>query len=332
MIKRILLLLSVVLASSTQAVQAQLRFGEVPDYSADLALIKSQPLVVLLDEVTPKELRKWANKPRELAQYKAYIAFYNARIQEYAPKLWHSSSAVIFKPASEYEVLVKAKGSKTLVFQHTLTRESQTASGPMGNRLQTISFGAELVARMKLSVVGDNESDTFWVGPAPVGELNSSDIISSLRALQLDIDNKAIFMNSQMKTSKQAAAANLLRSFKSQQSLPTKILLINQANLEAQLTETDIKKLYPFPFQLVPLQTIEMAVVTGDVRYAYARRMTQSAEVKGVFVVDAATGENIAVSISKKDVGKADFKEFAQIIAKSENPKRRAILERIMRE
>jgi len=74
-----------------------------PDTNADLAIVRTHPLIVLLDEENPKTLRELAGKPTELAQYKAYLAQYNAQARELAPKVWKLSPTVEFRPVSAYK-------------------------------------------------------------------------------------------------------------------------------------------------------------------------------------------------------------------------------------
>ena len=331
MMRKILLLLGVVLAGSIPVAQAQLM--KVPDYAATLALIKAQPLVVLLHKEEPKELRKLAGKPKELAQYRADVALCNKQLQEYAPKLWHYSPAVVFKPQAEHEALRKTKGTITPVLYYVQRKASQTMAGPMGNRLEEVSFGSEMVANLRFDMVGDDKDNSFWHGPAPLGgALSLSDIISSFRALQSVIDIRAATADKK-EDYRKVTAAEMLRGINGRALLRTKILLINRADLDEGLTEADVKKLYPFPCQLVPMQAIETAVVAGDTRYTYARWLTLAAGEVGPAVIDAATGKVITQSASKEGIGKANLKSFAQTAASAERDARLTEkLEKIMRE
>ena len=76
----------------------------------DVAAVKSQPLIVVLKDEEPSQLKKLAKKPDELADYKAYIADYNVKMQELAPKLWHFSPSVEFRYVTDLPALRKAKG------------------------------------------------------------------------------------------------------------------------------------------------------------------------------------------------------------------------------
>jgi hypothetical protein len=118
-----LLLLATALLLQTTAARAQFGLGK----PKEIALVKSQPLIVILKEEDPKQLKKLAGKPEDLADYKASIADYNSQMRELAPKLWKLSSAVEFKPESELESLRKAKKSQRAVLRH-LTFRSGTGT------------------------------------------------------------------------------------------------------------------------------------------------------------------------------------------------------------
>ena len=89
MTKHVLLLVTGLILN-TSAAWAQMGYGK----PKDVAAVKSQPLIVVLKDEEPSQLKKLAKKPDELADYKAYIADYNVKMQELAPKLWHFSPSV----------------------------------------------------------------------------------------------------------------------------------------------------------------------------------------------------------------------------------------------
>lgn len=89
MTKHVLLLVTGLILN-TSAAWAQMGYGK----PKDVAAVKSQPLIVVLKDEEPGQLKKLAKKPDELADFKAYIADYNVKMQELAPKLWHFSPSV----------------------------------------------------------------------------------------------------------------------------------------------------------------------------------------------------------------------------------------------
>ena len=296
-------LLFVAMGAGTLAAQAQI--GTQPDWGPEIALIKSQPLVVLLDEEDPKELRKLADKPAELAQYKTYVAQYNAQLRQLAPKLWQFSPAVTFQSEADYQELRKAKGAKTVVLHQTRQRLGRQLNG-----LET-----DLVAWMELELVGGGDRENVWHGPSSLTVLYPSDIVFTFRNLQRDLQEKASDAGKTV-SNRKGVARLMLQDVQHAQQLKTKTLLLNRAEVPDQLAEAEIAKDYPFPVQLVPLQTIEAAVLAGDARYAYVRWLTVTAGLVGPSIIDAADGHRLTTALSSKpELAKADLKDFTRYIA-----------------
>jgi hypothetical protein len=304
-------ILSVLLLSSLSTFA---QFMKMPDPSADIAVIKAQPLVVLLSDEDPKELRTLANKPAELAQYKAYVAQHNAQLRDLAPKLWKFSPAVEFKQEAEYKELRKVKKAHAVVLRYAEDKMGQSAPGPMGHRLETISLGSYVRRQMELDIVGDGDEHQVWAGPAPLGAAYAGDIASTLRSLQVGLERKAANAGKTV-TYRQEMMGEAENFLKNTGVLRTKTLLLSQADLQDQLTEADIRKLYPNPVQVVPLQTIETAILEGDARYTYARCLAHGAGRMGPVISDAATGTAIACLDSKQGIGREQLQTLAQVVA-----------------
>ena len=75
---KLLLALAVTFVLQSTAVLAQ-RF--YTDHSEILAVLQNRPLVVMLQVEDPRELKRMADKPADLAQYKANVALRNVQIQ-----------------------------------------------------------------------------------------------------------------------------------------------------------------------------------------------------------------------------------------------------------
>jgi hypothetical protein len=295
------------------AVPALAQFGTMPDPSADIAIIKSQPLVVLLDDEDPKELRALANKPADLAQYKAYVAQHNAQLRDLAPKLWQFSPTVEFKQEGEYKELCKTKKARIAVLHYAEDKLGKSAPGPMGHRLETISMGTYVRRQMALDIVGDGHEHQAWAGPAPLGAAYAGDIATTLRSLQASLQRKAASAGKTI-SYRQAMIAEGENSLKNIALLRTKTLLLSQADLQDQLTEAEVRKLYPSPVQVVSLQTIETAILAGDARYTYARCLAHGAGRTGPIVSDAATGTAIACLDSEQGIGREQLQTLAQVV------------------
>lgn len=307
---KVQVLLAVMLLSAAP-VWAQ--FGTQPDSGPDIAIIKAQPLVVLLDDEDPKELRSLADKPAELAQYKAYIAQHNAQLRDLAPKLWKFSPAVEFKQEGEYKELRKAKKAHVVILHYTEYRLSNSAPGPLGHRSETVWLGSYMARQMELDIVGDGDEHHIWNGPAPLGAAYAGDVATTLRSLQASLQRKAAEAGKAI-SYQQVMLAEGESFLESLGLLRTKTLLINQADLQDQLTEAAIRKLYPNPVQVVSLQTIEAAILAGDSRYTYARCMAYGSGRVGPTISDAATGTTIAYLDSKQGIGQAQLQTLTQVV------------------
>jgi hypothetical protein len=289
------------------------QLGSQPDPGPDLAVVREQPLVVILDDEDPKTLRQLADKPAELAQYKAYVAQHNVQLRELAPKLWKASPSVEFKPESEYKDLRKAKNTHIVVLHYTEYRASYSAPGPMGHRLETVSLGTYTARQMELDIVGEGDEHRVWRGPAPLGGAYAGDIATTLRSLQANLQLQAANAGKKVPY-RQVMLVEGERYLKNLGLLRTKTLLLNQADLQDKLTEADIRKFYPGPVQVVPLQAIETAILDGDARYTYARNLAYGAGQEGPVVSDTATGTTLACLQSKAGIGQAQMQTLAQLI------------------
>ncbi|RZL05210.1 MAG: hypothetical protein EOO62_19660 [Hymenobacter sp.] len=302
MSKRVLLLVGAI-GAGTLAAQAQL--GTQPDWSAEVASIKAQPLVVVLTEEDPKELRQLANRPTELAQYKTYVAQYNAQLQQLAPRLWQFSPAVVFKSEADYQELRQAKGTKTAVLHQTRQR--------LGRQLNGLE--ADLVAWMELELVGNGDHENVWHGPSSPTVLYTSDIVFTFKNMQRDLHQKARDAGKTV-SNRTGVARLMLQDVQHAQQLKTKTLLLNRAEVPDQLTVAEIARDYPFPVQVVPLPAIEAAVLAGDARYAYVRWLTVTAGLVGPSIIDEADGHRLTTVLSTKtELAKADLKDFTRYIA-----------------
>jgi hypothetical protein len=152
------------------------QFMSMPDANADLAAVQAHPLIVLLAEEDPKALKQLADKPTELAQYKAYLAQYNAQAHELAPKLWKLSPAVEFQPESAFKKLRSSK-EQAVVLHYTEYRMNTTR-----NNTAADFMGNYKARQMECELVGGRGEHSVWRGYTPLnGVLSASDLASTLR-------------------------------------------------------------------------------------------------------------------------------------------------------
>jgi hypothetical protein len=317
--KRLLLITASLLLCSS-AVWAQMGLGK----PKDIEVVKSQPLIVVLKDEDPKELKKLADKPDDLSAYKGYIANYNAQVQELVPKLWKFSPSIEFRPASALPALRKAKGGRYGVLQqadlidtHRHYNSAGGAPGGMSNMLN-YSYSSEHVSAFTLEVYGSGDQDKVWRVSIAPGPIYASDIIFSLRTMQTYMQSRLDGRSGGDMRAEVAANGK---------KLPKKVLLIDETDLKDKLTAADLKAAYPLPYEVVPRQTIEQAVASGDARYAYIRMMPVTESIFAQVVVDAATNDLLAYSLpgtmqmmalrsGGSVVSKASLKDFAKAASK----------------
>lgn len=309
-----LLLLALLLVLRNMVASAQYGFGFYKYMNVEL--ISKQPLLVLLTEEDPKELAKLASKPEELAQYKAYVAYLNAQLQQLAPQLWKFSPSVEFRPKSALPAL-EAAGQRTVVLYYVKRKvgvSNPQAFGPIGGVWS---------AYLQLSSPGEGKENQESSAALPLDAIYPSDIIIAFkqmqRALQKDVKLKAEMDRPRGEQLKEARAALRAEGDANAEAIRTKPLLVAQDDVDKQLTEDAIKQLYPFPFQLVPRAFIEEAVRTADARYNYVRWRAADEASVGPRIVDAANGRILGSSADggkgnggQPIIGKREFKDFAR--------------------
>ncbi|WP_125916994.1 hypothetical protein [Hymenobacter coccineus] len=290
-----------------------------------MAAVKSQPLVVILKDEDPDKLKKLAKKPDELAEYKAYVADYNAQMQALVPKIWQFSPAVEFKQESEVAALRKAKGGQRGVLQHLdfqlghrhsmvgAAGATGAAGNPAAATMSNAYWTSEHVSAIVLEVMGNGSQSQVWRVQLASGPIYSSDLIFSIRTIQQYVQARAAGRSGGDMRAELAQNGKKLR---------TKTLLFDEDDIKGKLTAADIKQAYPFPYQIVSRATIEAAVVGADARYACVRVMPVAENIMAQVAVDAADGTLLGLSLPNRmrmmgvgggsTIGKGNLKDFAQ--------------------
>jgi len=281
-----------------QTVSAWAQFGL--GKPKDVAIVKSLPLLVILLDEDPKELERLAGKPTELADYRAYITSHNAQLKELVPKIWQFSPAVEFKREADLPALRKAKGIQQSVFRQIDFRLSQQvayrSAGVMTSGFNSYTVKSKTMSGLAFELVGNGEERSVWRMPIVGGAAYASDLIFSLRSGQRYFQASAggDDRNWPMKITQNGPR------------LQTKTLLIEEADLAVKLTTDDLKRAYPFPYQLASRAIIEAAAASSDSRYAYLRLLQASDDLMVPMVVDVASSELLGFSMHSKVEKKRD--------------------------
>lgn len=315
---KILLSLAAAISLCSSTAWAQMGFGK----PKDIAVLKGRPLVVVLKDEDPKEVKKLGKKPEELADYKASIADYNKQMQELAPKLWKFSPSVEFKHEADLEALRKSKTTQYGVLKHAdfVLGHRHTMNGPGGTtNPANVYYSSEHVSALLLQVLGDGDESKVWRVQLAPGPIYTSDLIFSLASMQTYVQSRA-----------DGRKGSEMREEIAQNSkkLPTKTLLIDEEDLKRGLTAADIKLVYPFPYQVVPRSTIESAAASYDPRYAYVRLLPITEGMMVQVAVDAASSDMMGMSLPSRvpmvgsliangsSVTKGNLKDFAKAAGK----------------
>lgn len=313
---RFLLFLAAVLLGATPVALAQ---GQLKQSTIgrpkDIAIVKSKPLLVLLKDEDPDELKVLANRPQELATYQAYIAGYNSHLRELATKIWKLSPSVEFRQESEYTALRKTRKAEFVVFKHL--RFTQVIMHTYGKQPDYDSYAKARysgVSVMVLEIVGDGDERLVGRVQLSQGPVYTSDLSFSLAYIQHYLQERAAGR------SDGDIEDDIAKNAK---QLPAKTLLIDQA-IAVKMAPEDIKEVYPYPYQLVPRQVIETAAATNDGRYAYVRLIPDTPTITRQVAVDAATGDvlsawkpNMLTLINDGSyVDKTSLKNLAKLVAK----------------
>ena len=170
-----------------------------------------------------------------------------------------------------------------------------------GNNANANLLGIYKARQMECELVGDHDSRTLWRGYSPVnGTLYASDLATTLRCLQADLTRYAAQAGLRLR---QSMATEALHQMQLGDLLRTKTLLLNEADLRDQLTEANVRTIYPQAVQVVPLATIEATVLSGDTRYTYVRYLASPGGGACYRVVDVATGEKVSDFPPSPEVG-----------------------------
>jgi hypothetical protein len=297
--KALFLLLSVLLTTTGSKAWAQ--------SEQDLAILKSQSLVILLKDEDPGKLKKLARKPGELADYRAFVADYNTQVQAWARAIWHFSPAVECKQESEMPAMLKDKS-----FQHGVLRHDNfNVMHHFGGAARGgATYYAEAKTAFVLSIVDKGTRRGILDLAMDPGPVYASDIIFCLKTLENVLQDRASGKSVDELLAVQRQKGTRLR---------VKTLLLDEAKISSDLTAADIQELYPYPCQVVPRATIETAVKEADARYAYVRAYPLSDTLVAQVIMDIADGYWLFMSTpngmsfkSGRVIGKAQLKAFAK--------------------
>ena len=223
------------------------------DRDQETQLLKTQPLLVLLKQEDPKQLKKLAKRPAELLEYQQLMAKGNALLQQ-AAKVWTLSPTIEVKTEAELDALLATNAGQLNVLDFE-TVGYRTSPAPMRHSWDTVApidLGSALKLPSLRLRVFQKKAD-FLVHEEPVlnSNPNESDVIYCVKMLET-----------------MATHSSLIRTKAG--ATPPKLLLC-QDDRAPGLTDAQIKSAYPYPYEFVSRADFEKAVRDGAPGGAFVR-------------------------------------------------------------
>ena len=300
--RKTLLLSTTFLLLGSLGARAQFGMGK-PE---DVKLVRSLPLIVVMQVEDPKMVRTLTKKPDALAEYRAALASKNEILKSQVLKYWKFSPDIQIKRSTELDSLLKKPTqvySTVRIADYVVSRHHQGqavsrpsgGSNPVSGQNMTTSYpnsytttSSRCGVRLQLLGKGRSTNGSVCLQQIEKGRVYDSDISFSVRGMQKYLENRA----------KGKEAMNLKDEVKANgPKLKTKTLLLDEEDVRESLTTADIKASYPYPIKLVERAVIEEAVLSEDPKYACVRLMPMGEKFSAQMVMSTDTGDVLAYSI-----------------------------------
>ena len=296
--KKIIIALSILLPSIHS-------FSQTKDAKSAINL-KKQVLLVALEEENPKIVKKLSKKKEELEFYKNQIEGNNTALKNAVENYWKYSSSVEFKPYSEalkmrdenkekYALMSYFKYVEYDQYNSTGAGWNRNGGGFSYNPGTHYSEAVNTITQITLTL-----SDTKLTACLPTLYVSKADAVYGVQQLQYVVSTLQKDENATLKTvySKDIPKNGF--------ELKNKTLLFDKEDLDKGLTESTIKKIYPYPFKIVSMQEIEKAILNKEPGIAYVM-ITASPGAKGNifihYITDAEGGKILGMEYPKVGFG-----------------------------
>lgn len=281
--KQLYALIIILCTLSIQA-NAQMGWGKY----TDIAALKKRKMVVLLSpeaKENPKVIAKLKKKGKSVDEYRQSIVQKNKDIEISNKKLKE-----LFKEYwtlnSDYEFAIAGTKSAEFIFD--------CSKYTVRHAVVRSNFSALIIKRAGRSMA----EVLIPNSPSP------TDFIYGIRLIQEYLEFR--FKHGKLKLKIMPLPYTQFADM-NQEKLKDKILLIDKDILYKKLDERDVKKLYPFPFEIVSRDKIEEAVLSKDKRYAYIQHVPylNNGATAGLFllpgthIVNTENGRLLGYSIHK---------------------------------
>ncbi len=219
------------------------------DKSLELQRLKSQPLLVILPQEDPKELKRFAKEPAQLQTYKESITTVTGALQRMVGKVWTLSPSVEFKTPEQLKALKAANTGQLNVlefgkYQLTTTPETMKNKYYIGNTEEYLGFQIKVLVKQV----------EFTLHSEPLGSkiLYDSDVAYCLKRTADAIEGKnPVFQDKEKSKGLTLIACRDARA--------------------ADLTDAQIKAVFPQACKFVSREEFEAAVREASPTNAFVR-------------------------------------------------------------
>ncbi|AYB34197.1 hypothetical protein [Chryseolinea soli] len=268
---------ALIVISMPVTLKAQMGMGKIEEIEA----VKGRKLIVMIEEPRERILKRIEKKPKlgSVEDYKADLAKYNANIKEVVEKFWpYDKTGIQYKTFDEIRALAKTKTTEYAVLACISMKASNYHSGyVLNNGLHWVKDIKEDFEdrndKMFTSILVNTIED---FGGAPVYHTPLFDVFPSKAGLVYGVRAIEGYFTMRIKNKKdgekrrdlneQAMAAMAARA----PQIANKTLIVRSEWLDEDLTESNIKNVYPYPYKVVDREEMDRIVMKQDAKYAYA--------------------------------------------------------------
>lgn len=264
--------------------------------------LRSQPLLVMLQRDDPQQLKKLARNPAGLRAYRDDMAKSNAILRR-AAAVWTFSPSVEFRYADEIDSLAMTDGVgqlNVLDFDQVAHATSPTTAARSWDKPGTGPSvgGTASLPSFRLRVYIKKRNFALHSEPILGPTLLDSDLTYCTKMIEQNV------------------AGTAWKRTKSGPNPPT--LLLCQDDRAADLTDTQIKQVYPYPYQFVARAEYEKAFQAATPGYALVRMCWQGYAIISPMVLTLPNLELVCGgdlhSLKQPLITQKDFKSFKKTL------------------
>ncbi len=277
------------------------------------ALIRDATLVVVLEEESPKQLKKLAKRGEEqLANYRIQLAGRNKALTEAVKEYWTLSDEILIKTYDEIEELID-QGDKEYVmieFGKHLDYEyhksnfsyngkpvgwTRTGGTLLYNPATKFTKLANEICTVEIFYNGKSLTKAYLPNLSP----SKAEAVYGIKVLQYQLNYLLASPDNRITGFVKHIKAN-------NKDLANVTLLIDEDEIDPELNESEIKKHYPFPFEIVDLEKITEAILNENSDYAYVKIVATPTGKGNVFMhtlTGAGDGKLYSILVPRLAIG-----------------------------